>query len=118
MRCCTGRTHSINLRTKKIKGPNVITFELVTDVTTRFFFVGFYIPPSERTGTTQRCIEDALESRLAGSIPMLIGNLNANLDFLQDRQEVWLASMTEKHGLGCVTGNFAYGKIVKSEAMA
>ena len=98
----------------RVVGKNVVSCEVVTGLRkkqrgwdeTRYFIVGCYIPPSEKDGTTRRLVEKALDSRPKGSIPIVLGDLNADLEFPRNRQEVILAAGIEKHGLGCLTRDF------------
>ena len=94
---------------ERVRGPNIITFELVVGRgkrTSRWFVVGGYIPPSERDGSTQRSIEELVASRPEGSRPLVLANLNADLDCPRDRQEEIIAGGTARHGLVCATRHF------------
>ena len=51
-------------------------------------------------------VEQALRDKPAGTMPLVIGNLNANLDAPRSRQEEVLAQDMEEHGLGCVSRHF------------
>ena len=76
------------LEEAKARGPNVITFELMTG-TDRYYVVGCYIPPSDVAGTTLATIEQAMAEMPKGCIPILIEDLNANLTKPgDDRDEV------------------------------
>ena len=46
---------------------------------------GGYIPPSERDGSTQCRIEELVASRPEGSRPLVLADLNADLDCPRDR---------------------------------
>jgi hypothetical protein len=96
-------------------GTNVIAFELITGTTARgdargkverYYVVGCYIPPSDTDGTTRRTIERALEMRPKGSVPLVIGDLNANLEFPRDRQEEILSTAMGRLGLSCITNHY------------
>ena len=50
---------------------------------------------------TQRLVDQALQDKPMGSIPLVIGDLNANLDAPRSQREEVLAQDMEKHGLGC-----------------
>ena len=51
-------------------------------------------------------MEQALWDRPEGSMPLVIGNLNANLDTPRSRREEVLSQSMEEHGLGCVLRHF------------
>ena len=70
---------------KKVVGNNVISFDMVTGRHKRWFVVGCCIPPSDKDGTTQRMVAAAPEHRPLGTYPVVIGDLNSNLDFPRDR---------------------------------
>ena len=71
-----------------------------------FFVVGCYFPPSDKEGKAQRLVEQALQDKPAGSMPLVIGDLNANLDAPRSRQEEVLAQNMGEHGLGCASRHF------------
>ena len=48
----------------------------------------------------------ALDAAPEGTKPLLIGDLNSDLDFPRDRQEEVLAADLEERGLRCVTRGF------------
>ena len=66
---------------ERIVGPNVISFEMVVARNERWFVVGCYLPPSDKGGEAQRLVTAALEGAPAGSLPLVIGDLNSDLDF-------------------------------------
>ena len=90
----------------KVVGSNVISFEMVTGKHKRWFVVGCYKPPSKKDGTTQRMVAAALERRPAEACPVVIGDLNSDLDFPRDRQEEVMAATMTEHGLRCATKHF------------
>ena len=67
----------------KVIGTNVLSFELVLNEEQRFFAVSCYFAPSDKEGKAQRLVEQALQDKPAGTMPLVIGNLNANLDNLR-----------------------------------
>ena len=101
---------AFTVENEKVVGPNVISFELVTGRHKRWFVVGCYLPPSDKEGATQRMVIDALENRPKGTCPMLIGDLNANLDFPRDRQEEILSSAMAEMTLTCATKGYRIRK--------
>ena len=97
------------IENEKVRGPNIVTFDLVLGKgkrTERWFTVGGYIPPSERDGATGRQIEELVASRPAGSRPLILADLNANLDFPRNRQEEIISGGAAEHGLVCATRHF------------
>ena len=64
---------------------NVLSFELVLNEEERFFAIGCYFAPSDKEGEAQRLVEQALRDKPAGTMPLVIGDLNANLDAPQSR---------------------------------
>ena len=75
------------------RGPNVLTFELVTGQM-RYFVVGAYIPPSD-LGTTLAHIQQAWSECPRGCEPLLLGDLNANLINPRDEREDGIAEQTD-----------------------
>ena len=99
------------MESNKVIGTNVIAFELITGTTARgrvkrYYVVGCCIPPLDKDDTTRRTIEHALKMMLKGSVPLVIGDMNVNLNFPRDRQEAILLSAMDKHGLSCLSNNF------------
>ena len=90
----------------KIIGTNVLSFELVLNEEERFFAVGCYFAPSDKEGGGQRLVVQALRDKPAVTMPLVIGDLNANVDAPRSRgEEVLLQDMTE-HGLECASRHF------------
>jgi hypothetical protein len=75
------------------RGPNVLTFELVTGQM-RYFVVGAYIPPSD-LGTTLTHIRQAWSECPQGCEPLLLGDLNANLINPRDEREDGIAEQVD-----------------------
>ena len=75
------------------RGPNVLTFELVTGQI-RYFVVGAYIPPSD-LGTTLTQIHQAWLECPRGCQPLLLGDLNANLLNPRDKREDAIAEQVD-----------------------
>ena len=50
--------------------------------------------------------EQALWDKPAGSMPLVIGDLNANLDAPRSRREEGLAQNMGEHGLRCASRHF------------
>ena len=72
---------AFSIKNAKVIGPNVISCELVTERHKRWFTLGCYLPPLDLEGVTQRMDIDTLENRLKGACPVVIGDLNSDLDF-------------------------------------
>ena len=70
----------------RVRGPNVITFELVVGEGTdglgmgeRYYIVGCYIPLSDTYGMMLRYIKHVMEGVPKGAMHLVIGNLNVDL---------------------------------------
>ena len=70
---------------------NVISFELVLNKKERLFAVGCYFLLSDKEVKAQRLVDQALRDKPAGSMLLMIGDLNANLDAPWSRREEVLA---------------------------
>ena len=68
-----------------VKGPNVISFQLVTGEEERWHVVGAYFPPSDRDGKVRRLAIAALDDAPSGTKPLLVGDLNSDLNFPRNR---------------------------------
>ena len=86
------------------RGPNVLTFELVTGQI-RYFVVGAYIPPSD-LGTTLTQIHQAWLECPRGCQPLLLGDLNANLLNPRDEREDAIAEQVDAMDLVEMSGHF------------
>ncbi len=73
------------IKESKIRGPNVLSFDLLTGKK-RFYVVGAYLPPSD-PGTTLLHVKQAWKECPNGCKPILLGNLNANTNILFPRDE-------------------------------
>ena len=74
----------------KVFGTNVLCFELVLNKKERFFVFGCYFLPSDKKGKAQRLVEQALRDKPVGSMPLVIGDLNATWTLLgADRRRFW-----------------------------
>ena len=89
------------VKNERIVGPNVISFDLVVAENERWFVVGCYLPPSDKGGKAQRLATAALEGAPAGSIPLIVGDLNSDLDFPRDRHEEVLSATVRERGMHC-----------------
>jgi hypothetical protein len=76
----------------RIRGPNVLTFVLVTG-SYQFFAVGCYIPPNDLSTLTT--IEQAWNKCPRGHILLLLGNMNINLHSPRDERDEQIAEVVE-----------------------
>ena len=83
---CGGVGLQFTVENAKAVVPNVISFQLLlTRKDERWHMVGYYSPPSNKEGAMRRLAMEALDAAPEGSKPLLIGDLNAGLDFPRDR---------------------------------
>ena len=75
----------------KIRGPIVLSFELVMGKMC-FYVVGAYLPPSD-PGTALMHVERAWKECPNGCEPILLGDLNANILFPRDEQQDAIVEM-------------------------
>ena len=100
-------TKCFTVENAKVVGPNVLYFQIsLTGKNKRWHVVRCYFPPSDKGGEARRLAMAALDAALEGSKPLLIDDLNSDLDFPRDRQEEILAADLEDRGLRCVTRGF------------
>merc|ERR1712086_1003921 len=76
---------------------------MVTGRYKRWFIVGCHLPPSDTEGVTQQMVINMLKNRLKGTCPVVIGDLNSDLDFPRDRQEEILSSAMTAQSLTCAS---------------
>ena len=96
----------VQVENAKVVGTNVLSCELVLNSKARFFVVGCYLAPSDTLGRAQKLVEQALRDKPEGSMPLVIGDLNANLDAPRSRREEVLSQLLAGEGLGCATRHF------------
>ena len=96
-------TKRFTVENAEVEGPNILSFQLLTRKDARWHDVGCYLPPSDKGGEARRLAMAALRAAPEGSKPLLIGDLNSDLDFPQNRQEEILAADLEEQGLRCAT---------------
>ena len=87
----------------KVVGANVISFELVLNKQEMFVTVGCYFPPSDEERRSQRLVEQALWDKPKGSMPLIIGDLNADLYNPRNRREEVLSQTMGEHSLECAS---------------
>ena len=95
------------LEEAKARGPNVITFELMTG-SDRYYVVGCYIPPSDVTGTTIATIEQAMAEMPKGCIPLIIGDLNVDLANPRDDRDEVVSEAMDALDVSCLTWHFGH----------
>jgi hypothetical protein len=76
----------------RVRGPNVITFVVVTGVE-RYYAVGCYIPPTDLTTLTH--VEGAWNKCPKGHIPILLGDLNINLASPRNERDEMIAEQVQ-----------------------
>ena len=64
------------------------------------------LPPSDTGGEARHLAMVALDAAPKSSKPLLIGDLNSDLDFSRDRQDEVLSADLEERGLRCVTRGY------------
>ena len=83
----------------RIWAPNVLTFELVM-VKDRYYVMGTYISPSDLT--TLEHVENARRQCPKGCKPLLIGDLNVNLESPRDERYETIAEQVDTMDLVCM----------------
>ena len=101
---------AFTIENEKVVCPNVISFEMVTGRHKRWLVVGCYLPPSDKEGETQRMVIAALEDRPVGTCPIVVGDLNSDLDFPRDRREEILSSAMTAQDLTCASKGYRIRK--------
>ena len=102
------------LEETKARGPNVITFELMMG-TDRYYVVGRYIPPYDVTGTMITTIEQAMAEMPKECIPLIVGDLNIDLDNPRDDRDEVAAEAMDALDVSCLTPHFGHrrGRLIK-----
>ena len=72
---------AFTIENEKVIGKNVILCKMVMGQHNQRFIVGYYLPPSDKEGVTHRMVIDALENCPKGTCPIVIYDLNSNLDY-------------------------------------
>ena len=80
----------------EIRGPNVLTFQLVLGAM-RWYSIGCYIPPNDLT--TLMCVKQAWQACPKGCLPIMLGNLNINLAALRDERDKTIAELVDTMAL-------------------
>jgi exonuclease III len=79
---------SFEVEEQKIWGPNVLSFQMVTG-RDRYFVVGAYISPTDLTALAD--VDKAWKQCPKGCKPMLLGDLNINLEYPRNERDVAVA---------------------------
>jgi len=87
----------------KVWGPNVLTFQLVTG-RHQYYVVGCYIPPSDLA--TLDDIQKAWNHCPSGARPLLLGDLNINLESPRDERDEKIAEQCDYMDLTDITSHF------------
>ena len=96
----------VQVENEKVVGNNVISFEMVLNKEEIFFAVGCYFLPSDKEGKARKLMEKALRERPKGTTPLVLGDLNVNLDAPRSLEEESLSQEMGEHGLECATRHF------------
>jgi hypothetical protein len=80
----------------ELHGPNVLSFQLVTSAAI-YYIVGCYIPPNELTTLTH--VEQAWMACPKGCLPIMLGDLNANLAAMRDVRDETIAKQVDNMNL-------------------
>jgi hypothetical protein len=86
-------------------GPNTVTCEVQTGEA-RYYVVGWYLLPSDTEGKNLDDVADAMTRMPEGCIPMVLGDLNVNLDVPRNEQEAKVAAVMDHHGMACASTHF------------
>ena len=87
----------------EIRGPNVLTFQLVLGAT-RWYIIGCYIPSNDLT--TLMHVEQAWHACPKGCLPIMLGNLNVNLAALRNERDKMIAELMDAMALVDMSSHF------------
>ena len=94
------------LENGKVRGPNTVMCKVQTGEAW-YYVVGCYMPPSYKERKKLYDIVDAMNKMPGGGgIPMLLGDLNVNLDVPRNEQEAKVATAMDHHGMTCASKDF------------
>jgi len=101
------RKHDLfEIEETKFFGPNVLAFQLETGGK-RFYVVGCYIPPDDLDALEN--IKLAWEERPEGHSPLLLGDLNINLESPRSEREVEIAEQCDYMDMQDMSRQFHHG---------
>ena len=90
---------------QRVWGPNVVTCQLVTG-RGRFYCIGAYCPPSDVENKTLRDIQRTWVKCPKGSQPILLGDLNANIQLPQSERDIAIAEQAALMDVSDMSRNF------------
>ena len=88
----------------RIEGPNVLSFRIVSGEL-KFYVVGCYIPPSDLSTLDQ--VRGAWERCPKGFRPILLGDLNINLESPRDERDEEIAEQVDSYDLSDMGRQFS-----------
>ena len=100
---CWKESQLYELEETKFFGPHVLAFRVITGGL-RFYVVGCYIPPSSTDEL--RHIRDAYRGCPEGFKPILLGDLNINLESPRDERDEEIAEQMDWMDLECMSEHF------------
>jgi hypothetical protein len=95
----------------ELRGPNVLSFQLVSSAT-RYYIVGCYILPNSLT--TVMHIEQAWMACPQGCLPIVLGDSNVNLAALHNEQDEMIAKQIDTMNLVDMSSRFCQSRGRKS----
>ena len=100
---CWKEHDAYEIEETKFHGSHVVTFRLITGEL-RYYVVGCYIPPSSTAELAD--IRRAYKRCPKGFKPILMGDLNINLESPRDERDMEIAEQVDWMDLGCLTDHF------------
>ncbi len=85
------------VETTRVVTPNLITFQLVVTGDEQYYVMGIYIPPATRGGGDD--LRAAWEACLANCTPIVMGDLNINVEHPHDEREAAIADLLDEINL-------------------
>ena len=89
----------------KVWGKNTISIEIQTG-NVWYFAVGCYIPPSDKMGETYGKIASAFECQPKRTLPLILGDLNVDLEHPRNIQETRVVELVNNLQLRCLSRHF------------
>ena len=100
---CWKESRLFEVEETKFFGPNVVAFRLLTG-RSGFYVVGCYIPPSDLLTLQQ--IESAWDQCPNKFIPVLMGDLNVDLEDLSSERDIQVAEWCDAQDITCISRHF------------
>eukprot|EP00957_Ditylum_brightwellii_P141063 10746548-Ditylum_brightwellii.AAC.1 len=88
------------IKEAKFLGPHVLSFQLRTGLD-RYFVMGCYIPPDYLDALEH--VKRVWEEQLKGCKPLLLGDLNINLEYPRDERDGIIAKQCNSMDLQCMS---------------